>query len=62
MDVGKTKIKQYPDTQEHEQEQKKPRRKDTPVLNFPPLIPGVKLMKEEKLAIYMEDEEKEGNN
>ncbi|XP_041096412.1 protein phosphatase 1 regulatory subunit 17-like [Polyodon spathula] len=45
-----------------EQEQKKPRRKDTPVLYIHPVIPGVKLMKEEKRGIFMEDEEKEWKN
>ncbi|XP_029935659.1 protein phosphatase 1 regulatory subunit 17 [Myripristis murdjan] len=37
---------------------KKPRRKDTPVLNCPPHIPGVRLMKGEKQMIHSEDEEK----
>ncbi|XP_065115118.1 protein phosphatase 1 regulatory subunit 17 isoform X1 [Paramisgurnus dabryanus] len=39
--------------------QKKPRRKDTPVLNCPPLIPGVRLMKTEARMIHQEEEEKE---
>ncbi|XP_069771488.1 protein phosphatase 1 regulatory subunit 17 isoform X2 [Narcine bancroftii] len=42
-----------------ELEQKKPRRKDTPVQYVPPLIPGVKLMKEEKQPILAEDDEKD---
>ncbi|XP_015210213.1 protein phosphatase 1 regulatory subunit 17 [Lepisosteus oculatus] len=62
MDVGKTQSEKHLDTQQHEQEHKKPRRKDTPVLYIPPLIPGVKLMKEEKRVIYMEEEETEGKN
>ncbi|XP_059391167.1 protein phosphatase 1 regulatory subunit 17-like [Carassius carassius] len=49
-------------SEEHQQDklgQKKPRRKDTPVLNSPPLIPGVRLMKTEVQMIHQEDEEKE---
>ncbi|KAL1006701.1 hypothetical protein UPYG_G00075650 [Umbra pygmaea] len=46
----------------NDQELKKPRRKDTPVLNTPPLIPGVRLMKCEKRMIHMEDDEKDGKN
>ncbi|XP_051538384.1 protein phosphatase 1, regulatory subunit 17-like isoform X1 [Myxocyprinus asiaticus] len=49
-------------SEEHQQDnlgQKKPRRKDTPVLNSPPLIPGVRLMKTEARMIHQEDEEKE---
>ncbi|XP_059502301.1 protein phosphatase 1, regulatory subunit 17-like [Stegostoma tigrinum] len=42
-----------------EAEQKKPRRKDTPVQYVPPLIPGVKLMKKEKRAVFAEDDEKD---
>uniref|UniRef100_UPI00398E415A protein phosphatase 1 regulatory subunit 17 n=1 Tax=Pristiophorus japonicus TaxID=55135 RepID=UPI00398E415A len=41
-------------------ERKKPRRKDTPVQYVPPLIPGVKLMKEEKRAVFAEDDENDG--
>ncbi|KAF3703432.1 Protein phosphatase 1 regulatory subunit 17 G substrate [Channa argus] len=41
---------------------KKPRRKDTPVLNSPPHIPGVKLLKAEKKLVHLEDEEKEEKN
>ncbi|KAA0704715.1 Coiled-coil domain-containing protein 129 [Triplophysa tibetana] len=56
-------------SEEHQQDkmtQKKPRRKDTPVLNSPPLIPGktsvshcVRLMKTEARMIHQEEEEKE---
>ncbi|KAG7455224.1 hypothetical protein MATL_G00254270 [Megalops atlanticus] len=48
--------------EQEEHDQKKPRRKDTPVLNSPPVIPGVKLLKEESRVIHLEDEEKEGKN
>ncbi|GLD54906.1 protein phosphatase 1, regulatory subunit 17-like isoform X1 [Lates japonicus] len=41
---------------------KKPRRKDTPVLNSPPHIPGVKLLKVEKQMVHLEDEEKDVKN
>ncbi|XP_041670125.1 protein phosphatase 1, regulatory subunit 17-like [Cheilinus undulatus] len=38
---------------------KKPRRKDTPVLNSPPHIPGVRLLKAEKQMVHLEDEEQD---
>ncbi|KAG7216780.1 hypothetical protein INR49_021178 [Caranx melampygus] len=37
---------------------KKPRRKDTPILNCPPHIPGVRLLKAEKQVVHLEEEEK----
>ncbi|XP_071755498.1 protein phosphatase 1 regulatory subunit 17 [Centroberyx gerrardi] len=42
-----------------EDQLKKPRRKDTPVLNSPPHIPGVRMMKGEKQMIHLEDDEKD---
>ncbi|KAK6490373.1 protein phosphatase 1 regulatory subunit 17-like [Huso huso] len=62
MDAEQKQDKGPPEAQGPEQEQKKPRRKDTPVLYIHPVIPGVKLMKEENQAIFMEDEEKEWKN
>ncbi|KAG5849952.1 hypothetical protein ANANG_G00077160 [Anguilla anguilla] len=42
--------------------QGKPRRKDTPILNPLPLVPGVRQLKGEKHVIHQEDEEKEEKN
>ncbi|XP_051970541.1 protein phosphatase 1 regulatory subunit 17-like [Xyrauchen texanus] len=54
--------KQKHNSEEHQPDklgQKKPRRKDTPVLNSHPLIPGVRLIKTEAQMIHQEDDEKE---
>ncbi|XP_034037100.1 protein phosphatase 1 regulatory subunit 17 isoform X2 [Thalassophryne amazonica] len=40
----------------------KPRRKDTPVLNLPPHIPGVRLMKAEKHMVHREDNESDNSD
>ncbi|KAJ8377007.1 hypothetical protein SKAU_G00075870 [Synaphobranchus kaupii] len=44
------------------QGQRKPRRKDTPILNPLPLVPGVRQMKGEEHVTHQEDEEREAKN
>ncbi|XP_058496543.1 protein phosphatase 1, regulatory subunit 17-like [Solea solea] len=50
------------DEAQEEDQLKKPRRKDTPILNCPPLIPGVRQLKAAKQVVHLEDAEKDVNN